>query len=178
MIPYFSGTGNTRLAADRLARLTGDQAVPIDFDAASMPLQGRRDRIVWCFPTYSWGPPPVVADFISRVRLEAGGIPHFMLTTCGDDMAYTDCRWKRLIAARGWQAAGAFAVAMPNTYVLMKGFDVDSPETAAAKLAAMPAAMERIADAIGSGDPDILIRGSWPWVKSYVIYPWLSLIHI
>ncbi len=71
MIPYFSGTGNTRLAADRLARLTGDQAVPIDFDAASMPLQGRRDRIVWCFPTYSWGPPPVVADFISRVRLEA-----------------------------------------------------------------------------------------------------------
>ncbi len=95
-----------------------------------------------------------------------------MLTTCGDDMAYTDRRWKRLIAARGWQAAGAFAVAMPNTYVLMKGFDVDSPETAAAKLAAMPAAMERIADAIGSGDPDILIRGSWPWVKSYVIYPW------
>lgn len=48
MILYFSGTGNTRLAADRLARLTGDQAVPIDFDAASMPLQGRRDRIVWC----------------------------------------------------------------------------------------------------------------------------------
>ena len=45
MILYFSGTGNTRLAADRLARLTGDQAVPIDFDAASMPLQGRRDRI-------------------------------------------------------------------------------------------------------------------------------------
>ena len=75
MILYFSGTGNTRPAADRLARLTGDQAVPIDFDAASMPLQGRRDRIVWCFPTYSWGPPPVVADFISRVRLEAGGIP-------------------------------------------------------------------------------------------------------
>ena len=32
--------------------------------------------------------------------------------------------------------------------------------------------MEPIAEAIGSGGPDILIRGSWPWVKSYVIYPW------
>lgn len=37
------------------------------------------------------------------------------------------------------------SVIMPNTYVLMKGFDVDTPEVADAKLKAMPDRVAHIA---------------------------------
>ena len=37
-----------------------------------------------------------------------------MLTTCGDDMAYTDRQWRRIMHGRGLAATGAYAVVMPD----------------------------------------------------------------
>ena len=62
---------------------------------------------------------------------------------------------------------------MPNTYVLMKGFDVDAPEVAQSKLDASDDAIGRIAAQILAETPgDITVRLGWSRVKSGIIYPW------
>lgn len=181
MILYFSGTGNTRHAALRLASLLGETDVR-EFtpemllhpgDATLNMADGDR-RLIWAFPTYSWGLPPVVAGFIRHFK-PGHNVPeatHIMLTTCGDDMGLADKQWRSLMQKRGFAAAGAYAVVMPNTYTLMKGFDVDSPELSASKLAASENALADIAGSISTGGRDILIRKAFSWVKSKIIYPW------
>ncbi len=173
MIAYFSGTGNTRTVARQLALRLGDDIVEIRAYDECPHLKATGGRMIWCFPTYSWGIPPVVAGYLRKVSVdEADKAVHHMLATCGDDMGYTDRQWRGIIRHRGWKTGGAYAVIMPNTYVLMKGFDVDSAEIAQAKLRAVPERIAAIADSIENNGPDLLVRGAFPWFKSSVIYPW------
>lgn len=181
MIYCFSGTGNTRAVAARLAALLGEKLHSFTPEELRKPSDvmidtARSDdrRIIWAFPTYSWGIPPVVAAVMKECRLSdtATHATHIMLTTCGDDMAYTDRQWRRIMHSRQLSTAGAYAVEMPNTYVCMKGFDVDTPEVATRKLNAMPATVEAIAESIRNAGSDILVRLGWSWLKSRIIYPW------
>ena len=178
MIIAFSGCGNTAAVAAELARHTGDTLTMLTADmlrgdAAVPELQASGSRVVWAFPTYSWGVPPVVRRFISRVRLHGGdALKHVMLTTCGDDIGRCAAMWRRDMAARGWRCGRAFGVRMPNTYVTMRGFDVDSKELADTKLAAMPERVARIAAEIDSDGADDVVAGSMAWIKTAVVYPW------
>lgn len=179
MILYFSGTGNTAFAVRLLADRLGDgQIVQIDSRMLRHPeqyvLEPEGGRVVWAFPTYSWGVPPVVVDFMRKVTLgdSAFSADHYMLTTCGDDMGYADRQWWKTMQGRNLTAKSAFALRMPNTYVCMKGFDVDSPDVERRKLREAPEAADRIADAILRGKGDILVRESFSWIKTYVVYPW------
>lgn len=178
MIICFSGCGNTAAVAARLAALTADRTVRLDAsvlraDAPAPGLDARgEERIVWAFPTYSWGVPPVVRRFMRRADIDgAERVPHFMLTTCGDDIGLCADMWRSDLRCRGWRPVRAFSVQMPNTYVTMKGFDVDTPSVAAAKLAAMPARVESIAASLAEG-PDDVVRGRLAWLKTRVVYPW------
>lgn len=181
MIIYFTGTGNTGLAACELGRLLGDSDIRemspemlLNPTAITISGNGKCDTVVWAFPTYSWGIPPGVEEVMRKTPFDAavGNAVHHMLTTCGDDMGYLDRQWRRIMKERGVKTGGAYAVVMPNTYTLMKGFDVDSPELAAAKLAAMPGAIRAIADSITTGGADIVVRKSFSWIKTRIIYPW------
>jgi len=178
MIIVFSGCGNTATVATELAHHTGDtllrpDAAMLRNDSPAPHVNATGNRIVWAFPTYSWGVPPVVRRFIRRVHLEGTDtLPHIMLTTCGDDIGDCAAMWRRDIAARGWRAGRAFSVQMPNTYVTMRGFDVDTPEVAAGKVAAMPGRVAEIAASVDTPGDDMTVRGSWAWIKTRIIYPW------
>ncbi len=182
MIIWFSGTGNTRYAAETLGKLLGDSDVrPFTPEMLREPDKAFIDcdpahPLVWAFPTYSWGIPPVVEAVMSRCRFGEGALKarHVMLTTCGDDMAYTDRQWRRIMKKRGLRTAGAYALEMPNTYTLMKGFDVDPAGLAEKKLEAAPEALRRIAEAIKTDGRDILVRLSFSWAKSAIVYPWFK----
>lgn len=93
--------------------------------------------------------------------------------TCGDDTGNTSRQLRRVIALTGGHVRATFSVIMPNTYVLMKGFDTDPEDVAEAKLDAAPARVAAIADAIACGfSGDDVVRGRFAWFKSAVIYPW------
>lgn len=171
MIACFSGCGNSRLVADRLAELLSDSVTALrpgtDWNAA----QGDTERMIWVFPVYSWGIPPVVASHIASASLPEA-MDHYMVCTCGDDTGLTDRQWRRMIRARGWKAIGAWSVIMPNTYVTLPGFDVDTPDVAQSKLNAAPARIAAIARGIRHrARVDDVIRGAFPWLKSRIIYP-------
>ena len=180
MILYFSGTGNTRYVAGLLASRIGDSNVR-EFSAEELrqpddaSFDTNDECVIWAFPTYSWGIPPVVAEIMKRSAFGPGFLRarHYMVTTCGDDVGLIERQWRRIMSRRGIAVRYAYAVEMPNTYTLMKGFDVDSEEVAGRKLAQAPAAVDRIADALKNDKSgDILIRRKFSWFKSAVIYPW------
>ena len=139
MIICFSGTGNSLLVARQLQShlggdilmLEGRRLIEPDSELIRVP---EDEPVVWVMPVYSWGIPPVVVPFLRRSKLKITpehSTPHFLVLTCGDDTGYADHQWAKIIGRRGWNPRGSFSVTMPNTYVLMKGFDVDTPEVEA-----------------------------------------------
>ncbi len=177
MILCFSGTGNSSLVARELGAaladsniisLRGESLLSANVDSEA------NDRVVWVFPVYSWGVPPVLVDFIKRVEIEgAKRVKHHLVVTCGDDAGLTHKQWQRLIAAKGWKPASASSVIMPNTYTLMKGFDVDSDTVAQRKQSKAPARIREIASRIASdSDSTDIVKGNFAWIKSHIVYPW------
>lgn len=175
MIAVFSGTGNSMRVARQFSRILGDELLEMP---VCLPIPGQ-ERVIWVFPVYSWGVPPVVLKAIRQTPSVAGA-PAYMVCTCGDDVGLTDRIWAKAVEARGFRPMGAFSVQMPNTYVLMKGFDVDSDELATKKVEESSARIETIAAAIsestltGKSCTDDMVRGSFPWIKSRIIYPWFK----
>lgn len=180
MIIYFSGTGNSRYVAEQLQqRLDAGELYELTGERLLKPQEqllevAENELMLWVFPTYSWSVPPIVLRFIDKVRCKGGeDARHYMVCTCGDDMGRADDRWRHHIGRRGWTPRGAFSVIAPNNYVGMKGFELDSPEEEARKVAAIPARLDEIVEKINRkfSDGD-LTRGSIPWLKTNVAYYW------
>lgn len=182
MLITFSGTGNSLAVSRRLGARLGGETVTLENRMLLKPEEtvlevAAGEPVIWVCPVYSWGIPPVVERFIRRVRFKgAHQSPHFLVVTCGDDIGYADNCWRQLIGRRGWNPRGSFSVTMPNTYVLMKGFDVDSAETESRKMEEMPARVDAVASAIARGfSGDDVVRGNAAWIKTYVIRPLFNI---
>lgn len=180
MILYFSGTGNTRYCAKALAKKLGETAYDISprrVDGAIPNCITAPSRIVWMFPIYSWGVPPVVVDFMRNAMIDvASEVPHYMVATCGDDAGNAAKMWRRIVSDREWKPRSAYTIQMPNTYVCLPSFDVDSDEVRRTKIAAAPARISAIAAAIMQDDlsqapHDMVTRGCCAWLKTSIIYP-------
>lgn len=170
MIIWFSGNGNSRLVAREMARRLGDSEISLTEIEGGLP-KGE-ERIVWVFPVYSWGIPPVVLAFMRRVEMPDNAC-HYLVVTCGDDIGYTDRQWAEEMRKRGIEPKGEFSVTMPNTYVLLPGMDTDPATVELRKLSAASGRIGEIAGAIESGEtvaPDV-VRGAMPGLKSKVLYP-------
>lgn len=179
MIFCFSGTGNSRIVADHLQNALGDEILRLPPGLMLHPEKVRQTvkdgRIIWVFPVHGWNLPHVTRRVISEAEITSKEpVKHYMVCTCGDDIGNTHLQWRKLIEARGWQACSAFSVQMPNIYVMLKGFDVDSPDVTQAKLNAMPERVANIADFILCHPDEVkddVVRGSCPWLKTAVLYP-------
>ena len=174
MIFCFSGTGNSRWIAETLARDLKDKVIMINNDCERCDVSAG-ERILWVFPIYSWGLPSVVKTYIRNIKLNNDGTTHYMVCSCGDDIGLAHRQWRKEITRRGWEAMASYSVIMPNTYTLMKGFDVDSKELEQKKLSDAPTRIAEIASKIAtSSNSDDVVRGSWAWVKTAIIYPYFK----
>lgn len=183
MIICFSGTGNTLSVARRLARCLDDEVTVVDLrmllDApCADSYAGSRSRVVWMFPVYAWGLPGIMERLIETVSARAfGEATHWMVATCGDDVGLTPKLWRKAMAARGFHAAAAFSVTMPNTYVFLPGFNFDSPEVASGKRNRMEPRVDSIAARISGSEltgeipADDVVPGAAPWMKTEVLRP-------
>lgn len=171
MILYFTGTGNSGLIARRLSELLGDEAVRLEYPFVKKITTADKGRIIWVFPIYSWGIPPVVKKLISEIEI-ASEVEHFMVCSCGDDIGKTAEDWRKLLKRRGWRPIGTWSVQMPNIYVLLPGFNTDSKFIEHEKLVAANARIEVVARGIKhSARVDDVVKGSVPWIKSRILRP-------
>lgn len=171
MIFYYSATGNTRYAANYLAEKLHDRAINL-LELSEIP--EIEDSVGLMFPIYCWGVPPVVSRFVGKLLPALGpDVYLWAACTCGDEagvaMKKLDGRIRR---ARGRGVDALWSVAMPNTYVLLPGFDVDSPEVEEAKLEAAPGRLDEIAIPIERREGGIydVHQGSMPALRS-AIFP-------
>lgn len=178
MILYFSATGNSRYVAERLAASIGDNRL-IDMRTLSGGnsrfILSEHESLGFVFPVHSWGMPKGLPELAASLRFD-GYAPDsnycYMACTCGDDCGLTFRQWKRSIKKAGVQGDVGYSVFMPNTYVLLPGFDTDKPETATAKLHAAPQKIAEIAKMIQRNEcGDHTFHGHFSRLKSKIIYP-------
>lgn len=180
MIITFSGTGNSFMVAELLGNELHDKNI-IKLQGSVLN-EGRLGQIstitdnciIWVFPTYSWGIPPIVRTFIKQFNVTmAPRCVHHLVVTCGDDVGSLVEQWNKLLKEKGWKAGGAWSVQMPNTYVLMKGFNVDTLEVEEDKLRRCPQRVAHIASRIKNGNSEVdVVKGRFAKFKTAVIYPW------
>ena len=178
MIFYFSGTGNSLYAARHLAKATQDRLISIP-EEMSDPAFSKEyalstdERIGFVFPIHSWGPPEIVLRFIRRIRF-ANYQNHycFFVATCGDDMGCTQQILKQALSGIHINLHAGFSLIMPNTYIALPGFDVDSPEVQKRKLEDAVPELERMeSDVCRKTNTFRLHPGGMPRLKSYLILP-------
>ncbi len=175
MIFYFSGTGNSGYVAKELGGMLGERVVKIT-DVAPGNVVYEGESLGFVFPVYSWGVPPLLISYVQALSdtfIEAADkYPVWMVCVCGDETALAPEMLKDVLENRGLKLSGGWSVIMPNNYVLLPGFDVDSAEVEREKLSKAPDAIAGIAEKIGKGIwEENYIRGSSAWLKSRLIYP-------
>lgn len=177
MIFYFSGTGNSKWIAKQLADSLHERLVFIPVamrDAVTEFEVSSDEKVGFVFPVYSWGPPPIVLQFIEQLTLKGYQNSQylFFVCSCGDDTGLTQRVFCDALAAKGWRCDAGFSVIMPNTYVLLPGFDVDSKEVETEKLKHARINVAEIGCLIE--DQKALFQckeGSIPFIKTRIINP-------
>ena len=171
MIFYYSATGNTRFAAGYLAEKLGVEAANI-LELSDIPMKARSVDLM--FPIYCWGIPPVFSRFLEKLLPKITAETYLWAAcTCGDEAGVAMKRLDRFIKrSRGRGIDAIWSVIMPNTYVLLPGFDVDSKAVEERKLSESPSRLDRIALQIENQETGIydVKEGSLPALRS-AIFP-------
>ena len=133
MIFYFTGTGNSRHVARRIAARTNDRCT----DMAAFLKEGgggvaltSGERLGLVFPVYFWGLPTVVADFtrvLSVAWPQGAGTPYiYCVATYGTSLGGVYAQLRAELRRRGLRLDAAYAVRMPDCWTPM--FDVSDTE--------------------------------------------------
>lgn len=183
MIFYFSGTGNTRWAAQKVAAATADRLVNIaeemlaaETAQASDPqftyTLAQDERIGFFFPVHGWRPPRLVLDFLDRLHLtNADSHYAYVVCTAGDNVGEAVSILEKRLQTIGIKIDSAISLIMPESYVGLPFMDVDTPAKEQCKKMEADNKLTRfIADIMEcrSGVRDITI-GHWPRINSRLI---------
>ena len=174
MIFYFSGTGNCRYAAEKLAH--GLSVEAIDMTEAirhrAYEYDCTREPVGFVLPTYYWGLPIQVAGFLSRLVCRFGKKPYvFLLLTCGQSTGDAGRMFARLMKERNLPFSATFAVKMVDNYVPL--FSVPPKEKAEEILEAADVALDEVLAQVmrrQMGDFNTL-KGKAPKLITGTIYP-------
>lgn len=176
MIFWFSGTGNSKWVAQQLASALGERLASVADALVDGTLHFSLhdgERLGFVFPIYSWGPAPVVTELVEKVQFSGTPDFCFMVATCGDDVGLSAQIMKAALAKRGITLHSAHSVQMPNTYINMPGFDVDSDRVRTDKLHSAPERVrEVVQDIVERKCIEDVVRGRLAWVKSHIVRPW------
>ncbi len=176
MIIYFSGTGNSRFVAERIAADIGDQL----YNAASAIRQGRggvftqKGDYVFAAPVYAAAPPLIFMDFIRRSQFPAGSRAYFVMV-CAGDMGGSPAYCRRLAKEKGLAYCGTVKVDMPQNYVAY--FRVDTPQKSASIIRAALPVIDRAADDIRAGRafPELAVKAWVRLLTPIVLKPYYKL---
>lgn len=179
MIFYFSGTGNSQWVANEIARALSESIYSI----ADLMCDAKHNKtfeltaeesIGFIFPIHSWGPPAIVVDFMRLLQLHHYQRHYlYMVCTCGDETGYAPSIVIEKTANKGWKWEAIWSLVMPNNYVLLPGFDVDSKEIESLKLKESSRQLQLIIPQISRQQRGISAYyiGKFPLLKSRFIYP-------
>lgn len=147
MIFYFSGTGNSQMVAQMIAKNLQDKMVPMvkvinSGERLHYTLQ-ENEHLIFVFPVYAWAPPQIVLEFIQRLTIEVlDNQPLSVIVTCAKTQGNTINVIKKALKKKGLKLTSAYLLKMPNNYNII-GY-VDSPSIIRNKLSKSKVQVEEI----------------------------------
>ena len=120
MILYFSGTGNSKYVAKRIADALGDEIVNLNdrIKASDTSLVETGERVIIVTPTYAWRIPRVVCDWLRKTELRGAKRSWFVMT-CGSEIGNADKYNRELCAEKAISCMGTAQIVMPENYIAM-----------------------------------------------------------
>ena len=152
MIVYFSGTGNSRFAAEYLAKQLGDELL----DAGRRMKTGEQDTLhsdrPWVFaaPIYAWRMANVMTEYIRSAQLKGSRDAYFVLT-CGGEIGNAGKYAAQLCEEKGLNYKGVLEVVMPENYIAM--FSAPGEEESRAIVEKSKPVLERAGELIRQRNP-------------------------
>lgn len=129
MIFYFTATGNSQYAAEKIAAATGDRVVSIgqalrdcQYDYAL----GKDENLAFVVPTFAWTLPGAVALFLERLNLCGYSNQYvFGIFTCGESTGNEAAALNAILKSKGITLSAAFDLVMPDNFIIWS--DVPTP---------------------------------------------------
>jgi len=123
LVIYFSGTGNSRYAAEAVAGHLKDNLLNAnDYIKSSKTADCTSDTpYVFIAPTYAWQIPHIFAKFIKDSHFAGSQVAYYIMS-CGDDIGNAGLSLEKLCTEKAMTFMGVSAVIMPENYVAL--FDV------------------------------------------------------
>ena len=120
MILYFSGTGNSKYVAKRIADALGDEIVNLNdrIKASDTSSIETGERVIIVTPTYAWRIPRVVRDWLLKTELHGAKNVWFVMT-CGSEIGNADKYNRELCAEKAISCMGTAQIVMPENYIAM-----------------------------------------------------------
>ena len=152
MIFFFSGTGNSKYAARRIADALGDTLLSLNdrIRAGDTTPVDTGEQLVIVTPTYAWRIPRIVRDWLLRTELRGTKQVWFVMT-CGSELGNADRYNRALCRAKGLGCMGTAQLVMPENYIAM--FGVPQAEEARKIVARAEPDLDRAIAAIRAGLP-------------------------
>ena len=150
MILYFSGTGNSKYAAQRIADGLGDTLCSMNerIKAGDTSPVETGSRLVIVTPTYAWRIPRLVRDWLLHTELH-GATQVWFVMTCGSEIGSADKYNRALCEEKGLTCMGTAQLIMPENYIAM--FNAPQPEEARQIVARAEPDIDRAIAAIREG---------------------------
>ena len=120
MILYFSGTGNSKYVAQRIADALGDEIVNLNdrIKASDTSPIETGERLIIVTPTYAWRIPRVVRDWLRSTELRGARLAWFVMT-CGSEIGNASKYNRDLCVEKGLACMGTAQIVMPENYIAM-----------------------------------------------------------
>jgi len=120
MIFVFSGTGNSKYVAERIAGRTGDELYSMNdaIKSGKMPEYKADENLIIVCPTYAWRIPKVVEDWIDCNNFEGAKRIWFVMT-CGGEIGNAGKYTQELADRKGYEYMGTVGIKMPDNYIIM-----------------------------------------------------------
>ena len=138
------------------------------------PLEFQNDEILGIvFPVYSWSVPKLVSEFLRKVKIIGQPSYIFAACTCGDETGLTIKHLKKDLSKQGLTLDAFFSFQMPETYINLPGFKLDTDENAQRKISAAKTQLDETINLIqqrAKGNFDQLKGGS-SFLKSNILKP-------
>ena len=152
MIVFFSGTGNSRYVAGRIADALGEPLLDLGarIKAGDTSPVETGERLIVVTPTYAWRIPRIVRDHLQQTELSGAKRAWFVMT-CGGEIGSADQYNRALCAQMRLAHMGTAQIVMPENYIAM--FGAPQPDEARRIVAAAEPSIVRAIAAIRAAQP-------------------------
>ena len=151
MVLYFSGTGNSRYVAGRVARALGEPLCSLNerIKAGDYSPVETGERLIVVTPTYAWRIPRLVGDWLQKTKFP-GAKRVWFLMTCGREIGNAEKYNRVLSREMGLSYMGTAQVVMPENYIAL--FRVPGVEESRQIVARAEPDIDRAIAALAAGE--------------------------